>query len=142
MINNAGPWLTRAKSMLEERHLPSEDIQFAVSLLAAIYGAQSPQSNAFNTGLAQIAKSAENVTDAVFHQQSHAHGTIRNTVAEIEGGLITSLRTQVAGEIFAELVGLGKEILEDDVESAKNVSAVCKRSPEAVLTKSGVCYVA
>jgi len=30
----------------------------------------------------------------------------------------------VAGEIFAELVGLGKETLQDDTEAGKNVSAV------------------
>jgi hypothetical protein len=124
MINNAEPWLTRAKSMLADRHMASEEIHFATSLLTALYGAQSPQLIAYNTGLAQIAKSAENLTEAVFSQQQHAHGAIRNAIAEIEGGLITSLRTQVAGEVFAELVGLGKEILEDDTESAKNVSAV------------------
>jgi hypothetical protein len=37
---------------------------------------------------------------------------------------LLSLRAFVAGEIFAELVGLGKEILTDDTEAAKNVSAV------------------
>jgi hypothetical protein len=49
---------------------------------------------------------------------------LRNAIAEVEGGLIVGLRAQVAGEIFSELVGLGKEVLEDDTESAKNVSAV------------------
>jgi hypothetical protein len=41
-----------------------------------------------------------------------------------ENGLIASLRAQVAGEVFAELVGLSKETLKDRTESAKNVSAV------------------
>lgn len=51
-------------------------------------------------------------------------GAIRNTVAEIEYGLITSLRAMVAREVFGELVSLGKEILADDTEAAQNVSAV------------------
>ena len=38
--------------------------------------------------------------------------------------MIVSLRAQVAGEIFGELVGLAKDTLVDDTETAKNVSAV------------------
>jgi len=124
MPNNAEPWLARAKTIVSAQHLPSEGIQFAVSLLAAIYGPQSSQLGAFSAALAQIAKSAENPTTSLHHQDRHAQGTIRATIAEIEGGLVGSLRSQVAGEVFGELVGLGKEILNDDTESAKNVSAV------------------
>ena len=61
---------------------------------------------------------------------SYAQGAVENAVAEIEGGLIGSLRAVVAGEIFAELVGLGKRTLEDDTEAAKNVAFI-----EALLVK-------
>jgi hypothetical protein len=67
---------------------------------------------------------APNPTNSSHHQERLATGAIQNTVAEIKSGLIVSLRAQVAGEIFAELVGLGKEVLEGDTEAAKNVSAV------------------
>ncbi len=54
----------------------------------------------------------------------HAKGTIRNIRAEIEGGLIKSVRALLTGEIVAELLVLAKEILADSSEAAKNVSAV------------------
>jgi hypothetical protein len=124
MPNNYGAWVTRAKAILTEQQPASEEIQFAISLLTAIYGPQSPQLEAYTTALAQIAKSAPNPTNAAHHQKQYARGVIRNVVAEIEGGLISSLRAQVAGEVLEELVELGKEILDDNTESAKNVSAV------------------
>jgi len=124
MLNNSEPWLTRAKTILAGNQAASEEIQSAVSLLTAVYGPQSTQLKASTTALDQIARSAPNPTNAVHHQKHHARGVIRNVVAEIEGGLITSLRAQVAGEVLAELVGLAKERLDDDTESGKNVSAV------------------
>src|SRR6267378_4855559 len=123
MAVNAEAWLARAKAVLSGQHQGSE-VQAAISLLTAVYGPQSAQLNAFTTGLAQIAKLAPNPTNSQHHQVINACGAISNVVAEIESGLITSLRAQVAGEIFAELVGLGKETLQDDTEAAKNVSAV------------------
>jgi hypothetical protein len=96
----------------------------AVSFLTAIYGPQSPQLKAYADALAQIAKSAESTGNAASHQRVHAYGVIQNTVAEIRSGLITSLRAEVAGEVLSELVALGKQILEDNSDSAKNVSAV------------------
>ncbi len=124
MPNNTDPWLARAKTILLGNQLPSAQIQFAVSLLTEVYGPQSPQLSAYNTSLAQIAKSVSNVVALPSYQQQCAQGVIQNVIAEIEAGLTSSLRTQVAGEIFAELVGLGKEVLEDGTDPAKNVSAV------------------
>jgi len=124
MPNNSEAWLKRAKALIAGGRVGSEEVQFAVSFLTAIYGPQSPQLNAYTTALAQIAKSASHPTGAAHYQGAHARGVIQNVVAEIEGGLISSLRAQVTGEIFADLIGLGNEMLEDDTESAKNVSAV------------------
>ena len=124
MVNNAEGWVTRAQALLARPHEHSESVQFGISFLAAIYGPQSPHLDAYKQALAAISKLAPNPTNASFHQQQHARGAIRNTIAEIESGLISSLRAQVAGEIFSQLVGLGKEILQDNTESAKNVAAV------------------
>ncbi len=122
MLDKGEAWLTRAKTMLAKGQPGAEEIQFATSLLVAIYGPQSAQLNAYSTALTQIAKSSP--LGLVYQQGLYAYGVIRNTVAEIEHGLITSLRAQIAGEILAELVGLGKEALEDDTDSAKNVAGV------------------
>jgi hypothetical protein len=124
MPANADAWLARAKAVLAQPQPAAEAVQFAISILTAMYGPQSAQLNAFTTGLAQVAKLAPNPRNSDHHQWLHANGTIRNVVAEIEGGLIVSLRAQVAGEIFGELVSLGKEILADGTDAAKNVSAV------------------
>jgi hypothetical protein len=123
MAANADAWLARAKHVLTLRQ-PSEVVQSAVSILTAVYGPHSTQLNALTTGLAQVAKLADGATDAGYSQMLQGYGAIQNVIAEIEGGLIVSLRAQVAGEIFAELVGLGKETLDDDTDTAKNVSAV------------------
>jgi len=54
----------------------------------------------------------------------YAQGVIRNAKAEIEAGLVGNLRLEVTGEVLADLVGIGKEILSQGTESAKNVAAV------------------
>jgi hypothetical protein len=124
MANNAEAWLKRAKDILAVGQPAGEAVQFTISILTAMYGSQSPQLKTFIAALAQVAQIAHNPTNADHHQWMHARGALANVVAEIEAGLIVSLRAQVAGEIFAELVRLSKETLEDDTESAKNVSAV------------------
>jgi len=123
MANIAEAWVKRAKEVLTNPR-GSEAVQFTISFLNAIYGPRSAQLTAYNATLAQVAKSAENPSNAAHHQLVTALGVIRNTVGEIEAGLIVSLRAQVAGEVLSELVSLGKEILADGTESAKNVSAV------------------
>ena len=128
MVDKAESWLKRAREVLGQKvstpGVGSEAVSFATSILTAIHGPQSPQVNAFLDGCNQIQKNSGNPANAAHHLFAHAHGTIRNAVAEIEGGLITSLQVLVAGEILAELVRLGKEILQEHTEEAKNVSAV------------------
>jgi hypothetical protein len=124
---NAEPWLKRAREVLAQpvnTRSASEPVQFATSMLTALHGAQSTQLKAFADGCAAICKNTPGAGNAALHLRQHAHGAISNAIAELEGGLIVNLRAQVAGEIFSELVGLAKETLEDDTESAKNVSAV------------------
>lgn len=124
MPNNTDAWLARARALLSRQNNASEEIHFATSLVTALYGAHSSQLNALTNGLAQMAKAAPNPHSASIYQSDYARGTIQSAVAELEGGLVGAIRAQVAGEVFGELVGLGKEILEDQTESAKNVSAV------------------
>jgi hypothetical protein len=123
---DAEPLLKRAREVLAKPASvnSSEQVQFATSMLTMLHGAQSTQLKAFSDGCAAISKNSSGAGNAAHHLYHHAQGAIRNAIAEVEGGLIVSLRTQVAGEIFSELVGLGKEAMEDDTESAKNVSAV------------------
>jgi hypothetical protein len=124
MSDAAEKWLAKAQEILALPHSGSLDVNFAISILAAIYGPQSPQLVSFKDRLAQIAKIGQNPSFLAHSQGLEARAAIRNTVAEIEAGLISNLRAQVTGEVLADLIGLGKERLSDGGESAKNVSAV------------------
>lgn len=124
MSTDTEAWLKRAKEILAKGNNSREAGPFATSILSALYGPHSPQLLAFSRDMQGLAKSAENVTSATYFQHSLALSTIQNVIGEIENGLIVNVRTQVAGEVLAELVALGKEILEDDTESSKNVSSV------------------
>jgi hypothetical protein len=122
---NAEPWIKRASEILgdgQKSHL--ESVPFAVSLLSSVYGPQSAQLVTFTDQLKGIEKGAANPGNARHHKEGIAVGAIRNTVAELQGGLIVGLRTLVAGEIFGELVSLAKRILADQNDAAKNVAAV------------------
>jgi len=124
MVNDVNAWLARAEQVLSEPSYSGGVLPFSISLLSAIYGPESAQMKAHKERLAEIGEAAANAKNALNTQQGYSLGVIKNTVAEIQAGLITSLRAQVAGEVFADLVGLGEQILEDKSDSAKNVSAV------------------
>lgn len=85
---------------------------------------ESPQLTQFRSVCAAIAKSAPNPTNMTHHLWVEAAGTIRNTITELETGLIVRLRVTVAGEILMELVALAKEIMVDRTVEAKNTGAV------------------
>jgi hypothetical protein len=126
MIDNAGGWISRADAVLALGHMASPDrtgeaVQFATSMLTALYGSESPQLKAFRSTCEAILKQKDTVT---FNLLGHAYGTIRNAKAELQAGLIIRLRVLVAGEILAELVRMGKETLEEKTDAAKNVAAV------------------
>ncbi len=123
---DSGPWINRAKDILSkggsDYRTASEAVQFATSMLAAFYGPESPQLKQFHDGCATISKNVNtNIPVALRHL---AYGAITNVVAELEAGLVGNLRVHVTGEILAELVSLGKEILGSGTESGKNVAAV------------------
>lgn len=119
-------WLKRARAVLAQPagHSSSEPVQFATSMLTAIYGPQSTQLKVFLDGCGAISKGSSGAGNAAHHLYHHAHGAIRNAIAEVEGGLVTSLRVLVAGEILSELVRLGRETLQEQTDAAKNVAAV------------------
>jgi hypothetical protein len=105
MADNSEAWVKRAKEILAKGMWAPEAIAFAPSMLAALYGQQSAQLAAFNSRMTEISRAKDN---ANYERQAHAVSTIENTIGEVENGLISNLRAQVAGEVLAELVSLGK----------------------------------
>jgi hypothetical protein len=118
MVDNLELWKTRAEALLQKA--PDlgvwEAVQAATSMLTALYGAESPQLRQFQSLCADVGN--------VFMIQQGALDAIRNAKDELEGGLIGNVRVEIAGEILAELIHLGKDVLVDRTAEAKNVSAV------------------
>src|SRR5882762_3535245 len=100
----------------------SEATQFATSMLTALYGPRSPQLKAFSEGCEAITKIKGCIVPVELRR--HAHGTIKNAKAEVEAGLVGSLRVQVTGEVLADLVSVGKEILSEKTKVTMNVASV------------------
>jgi hypothetical protein len=105
-----------------DQRAASEATQFTTSMLTALYGPQSTQLKAFTVGCEAINKAKVGILPVELRR--YAYGAITNAKAELEAGLIGSLRLQVTGEVLADLVGIGKEVLAEGTEAAKNVAAV------------------
>ena len=54
----------------------------------------------------------------------HAAGAMKSANRELKAGLIVRLRVAVAGEILTELIGLAKEVLREQTDTAKNTASV------------------
>jgi hypothetical protein len=118
MIENSELWKQRAEDLLKKG--PQTGVwgmvQAASSMLTALYGPESTQLRQFQ---ALCDKTRDQIT-----LQHVALAAISNAKDELEGGLIHNVRVEIAGEILAELIRLGKDALVDQTEEAKNVSAV------------------
>jgi hypothetical protein len=116
-------WIKRADEVIANtsQWSYSEALQFATSMITAFYGPASPQMKTFRTTIEGIHKT-QGGNPATLRMQAGA--TIKNIKAELQAGLIKSVRALIAGEIVSELLGLAKEILSDNSESTKNVGAV------------------
>jgi hypothetical protein len=120
-------WLKRADEILGQQRAAyygaaGEVYQFATSMVSTVYGADSPQMRALQANAEAISKAKTGSPPGELFDLSQ--GVIKNTKAELEAGLAKNWRSLVAGELLAELVRLGKEILSEGTEAAKNVSAV------------------
>jgi hypothetical protein len=123
---DAQAWIGRADEVLgkggSDHSSASEAVQFATSLLTALHGTRSTQLNAFSAGCEAITKLKIGIIPVELRR--HAYGAINNAKAELKAGLAGNLRLQVTGEVLADLVSLGKEVLADGSDAGKNVAAV------------------
>jgi hypothetical protein len=130
MAFDSAAWIKRADKVISlgdsaSQAVGSEATQFATSLLTALYGPQSTQLKAFSASCDAILKTKQSGLGGVSVELCrHARGTIINAKAELESGLVGNLRVQVTGEVLADLLSLGKEILHGGTDVEKNVAAV------------------
>lgn len=117
-------WIKRADEVIARstQWNYSEALQFATSMIAQFYGPESPQMRTFRATIEAAHKTKSAFPEFVLSQQAKA--TIENIKGEIQAGLIKSVRALIAGEIISELISLSKEVLSDNSDPAKNVSAV------------------
>ncbi len=129
MAFDSAAWIKRANEVISlgdsvSHGVASEATQFATSLLTALYGPHSTQLKAFSEGCDAISKMRPGTGSVPVQLCRHARGAITNAKAELEAGLVGSLRVQVTGEVLSDLVSLGKEILAERTDAAKNVAGV------------------
>jgi len=137
MLNIEG-WIKRADEVVASisNWNYSEGMQFATSMVTAFYGPDSPQMKTFRDALQGIQKGKQELGGFVLAEL--AKGTIQNIKAEIQSGLIKSVRALLTGEIVADLMALAKEISADHSEAAKNVSCVLVASAfEDIIRRMG-----
>lgn len=124
VVDKTEAWIKRIEEVLAQPQRAGELVQTATSVLTNLYGPHSTQLKAFNAGLEMVTNKAGSTTSVHHAQLNYAVGTLLNARAELKAGLVPSVRVLVAGEVLGELVRLGKEILEEKSEGAKNVAAV------------------
>ena len=134
---NTEDWIKRADEVIANTSQwnYSEALQFATSMITAFYGPESPQMKTFRMTIENIQKKPGNATEL----RMQAGATIKNVKAEIQAGLIKSVRALIAGEIVSDLLALAKGILADSSESAKNVGSVLVAAAfEDIIRRMGV----
>lgn len=92
-----------------------------VSIISSLYGPKSPQAEAVSETNARIMKYnwAETFKNGALILEMR--GTLATVKAEIEAGLLTSIRHQARGEILADFILLAKDAIDN---GEKNVAAV------------------
>jgi hypothetical protein len=134
-------WLDRAAELLKNGYgavSGAPGVAFATSMMATLYGPESPQLRQFRDGCAAITKVAPNPRNLDYSLGQHAVGAILNTTGELKAGLIIRVRAVVAGEVLQELLRLAKEVLAGRTDEAKNAAAVLTAAAyEGLIRKIG-----
>lgn len=91
----------------------AEMYQGAISIVAQLYGAGSPQ-------LEELQKAG--LPPRLCGSQ--AHGALISARADLDAGLVGSLRRQLTGSVLADFVALARQALDESVAASDNVAAV------------------
>lgn len=111
MAPNVENWLKRAREICNGWRggdSSSAALMFAISITTAFYG---PSSSQLEMIKARVAAIEGNQAEWDIFQLSC--GAIKNTVAEINAGLITSIRLSITGEVLADLIIMAQEALSE-----------------------------
>ena len=117
--------LARETDSLNHIPIAYELLEGALSLIAAVYGAECNQVVA----LREVAKSVQNRKDGRFsyHAQdiaAAARGALASLKGELAAGAVGSLQRRFEGGVLTDFIQLARLVLEEAGENPKNVAAV------------------
>jgi hypothetical protein len=99
--------------------------QGVLGLLHALYGRDSSRERDLRSALEGIAKAYYPTTGvSVTSSMSLIRGVLQSIQADVESGMLGSLRNAVTGDVLSDLIKLARAVAGDDGEGAKNVAAV------------------
>jgi len=93
VADNSEAWIKRGEqAIIAFREEKSDEIvPFAISMLSAIYGPQSPQLQSLRSRLERAGNANEGLSGKLFYQAPAATSAVENTIKEIQPGLISRL---------------------------------------------------
>jgi len=100
--------------------------QGTIGLLNVLYGRDSSRERELGNALARIAKAHPypSSTMCVEPSISLLRGVLQSIQADVDAGLLGSLRNTVTGDVLSDLIKLAKSVSDEGGEASKNVAAV------------------
>ena len=91
----------------------------------ALYGRDSSRERDLRSNLERIAQSYYPTTQVSLESSmSLLRGALRSIQADIDSGMLGSLRNTVTGEVLSDLIRLARTVSDETGDGAKNVAAV------------------
>jgi hypothetical protein len=103
---------------------PEQVVSGALTVMSAIYGERSPQTQSLVKRVDEIGKGPMPSVRRKPAIGEAARGVLQNAREEIQAGLLTSLQRQITADVLADLLQLAREALKESADGAKNVAAV------------------
>ena len=100
--------------------------QGTLGLLHMLYGRNSSRERELSTALVQIAKSNPYPTAPVCVEAaiSLLRGALHAIQADVEGGILGSIRDAVTGDVLSDFIKLARTVSDEGGDASKNVAAV------------------
>ncbi len=119
--------IDKSKSNVEIDEMSyGEVVHGAASIMTLVYGPASKQLAALDRSIAdekpRLLTTYPEAQRAILAKV--AAGALAGTLAELDAGLIGSIRQQAAAEVLADFVALSRSALDEKSNQAKNVAAV------------------
>jgi len=116
--------------LADSKRSPSLELQNrlyhgTVTLMQKLYGTSSSQENDLRDAIQRVVRTGHpTISSNISACVSLICGSLEGMKADIAGGILTSIRGAITGEVLSDLLKLSRTVLEDTGDSPKNVAAV------------------